>query len=221
MVAARQRFLQAGHYQCIARALNEAVVQDMSSGAACLDAGCGEGYYLRQLGQSLPEDVELQVLGLDVSKWAVQSAAKQDAQPAWVVGTNARLPVLDNSIDRLLCVFGFPVYEEFARVIRPGGRLIMVDPGPDHLRELREVIYPTLNERPDSARTYPDTFQVVGSQSVTRKLTLEGEQCIADLLAMTPHLYRAPAAGIEKLKALTHLDVTVDVRVQVLIPASD
>ena len=35
---------------------------------------------------------------------------------------------------------------------------------------------------------------------------------IADLLAMTPHLYRASAEGRAKAAALTALSVTVDVR---------
>jgi 23S rRNA (guanine745-N1)-methyltransferase len=219
MVAARQRFLNAGYYQAVASAVNEVVLAGVGSWATCLDAGCGEGYYLRQLSDAVPETLELSVLGLDVSKWAVLSAAKQDSKSTWVVGTNAHLPVTDNSIDRLLCVFGFPVFEEFARVIKPQGRLVMVDPGPDHLRELREVIYPTLNERPESGRTHPGTFQPLSTDAVTQTLMLEGEQNIADLLAMTPHLFRAPASGIEKVSALTRLEVTLDVRVRVLTPA--
>jgi len=225
MVAARQRFLNAGHYEAIAAAINEAVLAGMLAGTgtstACLDAGCGEGYYLRELGKVVPENLELGVLGLDISKWAVRSAAKQDGQATWVVGTNAHLPVADNSIDRLLCVFGFPVFEEFARVIKPGGRLIMVDPGPAHLRELREIIYPTLIERPESDRIYPEPFQSLDCQTVTHRLKLDGEQSIADLLAMTPHLYRAPAAGVAKAMALTQLEVTLDVRVQLLVSTPD
>jgi len=38
-----------------------------------------------------------------------------------VVGSNANLPVLPGTLDRVLCLFGFPVYSEFARVLKPGG----------------------------------------------------------------------------------------------------
>jgi 23S rRNA (guanine745-N1)-methyltransferase len=219
MVSARQRFLNAGYYQSVASAVNNAVLAGIGASATCLDAGCGEGYYLRQLCAAVPGTLELSVLGLDVSKSAVLSAARQDTKSTWVVGTNAHLPVTDNSIDRLLCVFGFPVFEEFARVIKPQGRLVMVDPGPDHLRELREVIYPALKEREESGPGHPETFQLLSTDAVTQTLMLEGEQNIADLLAMTPHLYRAPASGIEKARALSRLEVTIDVRVRVLLPA--
>ena len=65
-------------------------------------------------------------------------------RPAWLVGSNAKLPVQSATLDRVLCLFGFPAYAEFARVLKPGGQLLLVDPGPDHLRELRQIIYPTL-----------------------------------------------------------------------------
>ena len=42
-------------------------------------------------------------------------------------------------------------------------------------------------------------------------VTLPDQESIADLLAMTPHLYRASAEGLEKAAALDSLEVTVDV----------
>ena len=41
MVAARRRFLNAGHYQPIAAAVARATLADLPRAAACLDAGCG------------------------------------------------------------------------------------------------------------------------------------------------------------------------------------
>jgi 23S rRNA (guanine745-N1)-methyltransferase len=43
-------------------------------------------------------------------------------------------------------------------------------------------------------------------------ISLSGKEQIADLLAMTPHLYRASAEGRAKAAALTALNLTVDVR---------
>ena len=126
MVAARRRFLNAGHYQPIAAAVSRAAFANLPEGttASCLDAGCGEGYYLRQLAAAESPVKTLAVLGLDISKWAVLSAAKQDKRPKWVVGSNANLPVLPGTLDRLLCMFGFPVYPEFARVLKADGLLL-------------------------------------------------------------------------------------------------
>lgn len=214
MVAARRRFLDSGAYQPIAAALSRAVLADLSPGAsaACLDAGCGEGYYLRQLAAATGERRTLSLLGLDISKWAVLAAAKQDKRPNWVVGSNANLPVLAGTLDRVLCMFGFPVYAEFARVLRTGGQLLQVDAGPDHLRELRAIIYPALKPDRVTDVRVPAGFTALGTATVRYRLALAGGAQIADLLAMTPHLYRASAEGRAKAAALTALAVTVDVR---------
>jgi 23S rRNA (guanine745-N1)-methyltransferase len=211
MVAARRRFLNAGHYQPIAEAVARTVLADLPPQAACLDAGCGEGYYLRQLAAAATDHGQsLVILGLDISKWAVLAAAKQDSRPNWVVGTNARLPVLDGTLDRLLCLFGFPVHPEFARVLKPGGRLIQVDAGPDHLRELREIIYPTLKPQRPADTAAPAGFASPQHETVRFTLELDSQEQIADLLAMTPHLYRASPEGRARAAELTALSLTVD-----------
>jgi 23S rRNA (guanine745-N1)-methyltransferase len=191
----------------------------LPSGAtlSCLDAGCGEGYYLRQLAAAAGDDITLAVLGLDISKWAVLSAAKQESatkqnkRPNWVVGSNANLPVLSGTLDRVLCMFGFPVYGEFARVLKLGGELLQVDAGPDHLRELREIIYPTLKPERVGDTPLPPGFIRLGGETLSFQVEIVGAEQIADLLAMTPHLYRASAEGRAKAAALTRLEVTVDV----------
>ncbi|WP_153147682.1 putative RNA methyltransferase [Dechloromonas sp. H13] len=214
MVAARRRFLNAGHYQPIAAAVARAALAELPATGvvSCLDAGSGEGYYLRQLAATPGNGRTLALLGLDISKWAVQAAAKQDGRPGWVVGSNANLPVLPGTLDRVLCLFGFPVYGEFARVLKADGQLLQVDAGPDHLRELRAIIYP----RPKPERTgeapAPPGFTRLAEESVRYSLHLDGPEPIADLLAMTPHLYRASAEGRARAAALTALSLTVDVR---------
>ena len=214
MVAARQRFLNADFYRPLAAAVSYATLTGTVPGTtlSCLDAGCGEGYYLRQLAAASSHAQTLALLGVDISKWAVLSAAKQDHQPCWVVGSNANLPVLSGTLDRLLCIFGFPVYAEFMRVLKPDGRLLMVDPGPDHLRELREIIYPSLKPARGPDTQAPSGFRHLATDSVRYRLDLTTPAQIADLLAMTPHLYRATAEGRARAAALQVLSVTVDVR---------
>ena len=214
MVVARQRYLEAGHYQPIAAMLARATLAGESPDASlsCLDAGCGEGYYLRQLAAVGGAGQTLAVLGLDISKWAVQSAAKQDKRPAWVVGSNARLPVPNGTLDRVLCLFGFPVYSEFARVLKPGGRLLQIDAGPDHLRELRAIIYPTLKPERPADTCDPAGFIRLAAETLRYPIELTSAVLIADLLTMTPHLYRATPEGRARAAALTELSLTVDVR---------
>lgn len=214
MVAARRRFLNAGFYQPIAAAVSRLVLADLPENAtfSCLDAGCGEGYYVRQLMSALGVGQSVALLGLDISKWAVLSAAKQDKRPNWVVGSNANLPVLSGTIDQVLCMFGFPVYPEFARILKLGGLLLQVDTGPDHLRELREIIYPTLKPERTTVMPVPDGFAEGLFDTLRYALTISGAEQIADLLAMTPHLYRATAEGRARAAALTEIALTVDVR---------
>jgi 23S rRNA (guanine745-N1)-methyltransferase len=120
-------------------------------------------------------------------------------------------------------MFGFPVYPEFARVLKPSGMLLQVDSGPDHLRELREIIYPTLKPERTGEMAPPEGFVRHSSETVRYRLELSGSEQIGDLLAMTPHLYRASAEGRAKAAALTALSVTVDVRLNAFVrqPASD
>lgn len=214
MVAARRRFLAAGFYAPIADAVNRAMLGDLppDTDVACLDAGCGEGYYLRQLATSASGKRSLALLGLDISKWAVLSAAKQDTRVSWVVGSNAHLPVLPCTLDRVLCMFGFPVYPEFARVLKPGGRLVQVDAGPEHLRELREIIYPALKPQRADDTPAPHGFTRRPATTLRFRIELSSAQEIADLLAMTPHLYRATAEARAEAAALTALSLGVDVR---------
>lgn len=222
MVAARQRFLDAGHYQLIAEAVSHAVLghaevqKAASQPFSCLDAGCGEGYYLRQLADAATNTQPLSLMGLDISKWAVLAAAKQDNKQAplssWVVGSNAHLPVQTETLDCVLCMFGFPVLSEFARVLRTGGVLLQVEAGPNHLRELREVIYPTLKPERSTEIEVLEGFTHHSIERVSYSLALNGSDEIVDLLAMTPHLYRASAEGRVRAAALEMLSVTVDVR---------
>ncbi len=216
MIAARRRFLAAGFYQPIAAAVSRAVLADLPADrtSSCLDAGCGEGYYLRELAATVPDEQTLAILGLDISKWAVLAAAKQDRRPGWVVGSNAHLPVLPATLDRVLCLFGFPVYPEFARVLKPGGRLLQVDAGPDHLRELREIIYPSLKPERTAETPTPAGFSRLPTQTLRFTIELTHAGQIADLLAMTPHLFRASAEGRTAATALTVLSLSVDVRLK-------
>jgi 23S rRNA (guanine745-N1)-methyltransferase len=58
----------------------------------------------------------------------------------------------------------------------------------------------------------PEGFHSLSSETIRFSLDLAGAEQIADLLAMTPHLFRASAEGRAKAAALSTLSVSVDVR---------
>jgi len=108
-------------------------------------------------------------------------------------------------------MFGFPVYSEFTRALKPDGQLILVEAGPKHLQELREIIYPVLKPQKEK-ETIHDGFQVVSTETLSYQLNLTKPEHITDLLTMTPHLFRASAEGKMKASQLSELSLTVDVQ---------
>ena len=212
MIDARQRFLNAGFYKPIANALRKTVFNDLANSAAVLDAGCGEGYYLRELISEPKPNQRLDVLGLDISKPAILSAAKQDKNVNWIIASNANIPVLADTLDRVICMFGFPVYSEFSRVLKSDGQLIMIESGPKHLQELREIIYPVVKPQKEKQPNH-DGFRLISSESLCFSINLTEREMIADLLTMTPHLFRASAEGKKKAAQLETLSLTVEVEI--------
>lgn len=214
MVQARRKYLEEGHYLPLARALADIVLEQGDQ--TLLDAGCGEGYYLRYLvEQAEQKGTELSVAALDISKWAVQAAAKQDKRLSWIVASNNAIPLADNSVDTILCVFGFPVEAEFKRVLKPGGRLIMVDPASEHLIELKRIIYPELKSKSEQLPVSEATWKLCSEERVSFPVNLPDTEAVHDLLTMTPHLYRASIEGRERAESLQRLAITADVWVRV------
>jgi 23S rRNA (guanine745-N1)-methyltransferase len=131
MVAARADFLEAGHFDPIAAALSEAAPDGAT---AIIDVGAGTGWYLASLLDARPDS---HGLALDASKYAARRAARAHARAAAVVcDTWASLPLLDGSADLVVDVFAPRNGAEMARVLAPGGTLLVVTPDERHLGEL-------------------------------------------------------------------------------------
>jgi len=218
MVAARAQFLNSGVYAPLASKLAEITFSKITGDkeTCVMDAGCGEGYFFDYVFNELKEKngcADLSFIGLDISKSAIAEAAKRNKQITWIVGTNRHPPVDDASVDIILCVFGFQSFEGFNRILKPGGKVILVEPGPDHLKELREIIYSEVKKSDPQDLAYAEEMGIfmVDKQHIQFKTGVINNEKINNLLLMTPHFYRATKEGREAAGNLQKLDLTVDV----------
>lgn len=142
MVEARASFLGAGHYRRLADRVAEAAAglidtrdgADHAAEALIVEVGAGTGYYLDRVLQAAPGAFGL---ALDVSKFAVRRAAR--AHPcigAVVCDVWKAIPVRSGAARIILDVFAPRNVEEFGRIVRADGALIVVAPTRRHLREL-------------------------------------------------------------------------------------
>jgi 23S rRNA (guanine745-N1)-methyltransferase len=132
MVADRVAFLAAGHYAGITSALAEAACTGQPR--TLLDLGGGTGQHLAAVLDRLPGAAGVV---LDSSVYAARRAARAHPRAMAVVADSwARLPVRSGAVDRVLVVFAPRNGPEIARVLAPGGRLVVVTPAAEHLAEL-------------------------------------------------------------------------------------
>ncbi len=225
MVASRRRVLDAGHYAPIADRVADivrhiAAQQPAHRALSVVDAGCGEGYYLNAIAAAAEKagTTRLRLAGIDISKWAIQAAAKRRLPCCWAVASNRHLPFVAGSVDLILSMFGFPLWESFAAVQPSGGRVLLVDPGPDHLLELRSIIYPSVTPKPAPSLDAAEKagYRLDEEHRLRFQFTLTGAGEIAALLSMTPHDHRATTAGREALARLDKLVLTGDVALRLL-----
>ena len=205
MVKARSTFLQKGHYAPMRQELLRQGLAAASENMVVLDAGCGEGYYTAALAELLRQQgLCPHVAGIDISKEALQEAAKRDRQSEYAVASCFHLPVGDGSIDLLLSVFAPYCGEDFLRVLRPGGSFLMVIPLENHLYGLKQAIY----EKPYRNEVKPydlPGFRLEECRELRYQITLHGQEEIESLFMMTPYYYKTGAADQQKLLTKTTL----------------
>ncbi len=200
MVLARRSFLEAGYYRPIAQTLRELLQTHAPTAQTVLDAGCGEGYYLRAL-RHIPERC-----GIDISKEAVRFAAARDKEALWLTATAAHLPFAQESFDCLLSMFALTVEAEFLRVLRKGGIFVEVLTGPDHLTALREIIYPQVQRKQKPLQLEKPGFLLLESRCLSFDFQLQTPEAVQSLLYMTPHLWRISSAGAQALQQTASLE---------------
>lgn len=101
-----------------------------------LDVGCGTGRFLDSFKQAWPR---LPALGLDMSEAYIAEARRHLKRWCWIkfiIANGEAIPLKDESQDAVTSIFMFHelppkvrrvVFHELARVLKRGGRLVLVD----------------------------------------------------------------------------------------------
>lgn len=203
MVAARAEFLDGGHFAPLAELIAERAAARAPDGGCVLDAGAGTGYHLSAVLDRLPGRPGV---ALDISKHALRRAARAHPRIGALTWDVWRpLPVRTGTVAVVLDVFAPRNAEEFHRVLRPGGILVVVTPAARHLDELVGALG-LLTVDPRKAERVADTlggwFRPAGTWPLELSLRLTHAE-VAALVAMGPSAWHTdPEALSERISRL-------------------
>jgi 23S rRNA (guanine745-N1)-methyltransferase len=219
MVAARERFLGAGHFEPLADALALECQRALEAGpdGAVLDLGAGTGWFLARVLDRLPGRVGL---ALDLSKHALRRAARAHERIGAVAADAWQpLPFRDGAAALALSVFAPRNGPELARVLAPGGALIVMAPTDRHLLELVDALglLSVYERKPERLAAQLDPH--LGFAHASRlecKLELSRAD-VRDAVAMGPSALHNERAALDEPLAALPEPVTVTASVEVSV----
>ncbi|HEX2296796.1 MAG TPA: hypothetical protein VHN37_15995 [Actinomycetota bacterium] len=192
MVAARARFLGAGHFEPLERAVVAAATSSAAAGCV-VDLGAGTGHYLARVLDALAERTGI---ALDSSPAALRRAARCHPRAA-AVGCDvwSTLPVRTGAAAVVLDVFAPRNADETIRILAPGGVFVVAAPTEAHLRELVEPL-DLVRVDDDKERRIEDalraSFVEAATELVEHDMRLSHDD-VSDLVGMGPSARHAPA----------------------------
>ncbi|MEV6286967.1 putative RNA methyltransferase [Kribbella sp. NPDC051770] len=180
--------------------------------ALVVEVGAGTAYYLAGVLEAGGRGI-----AVDVSRYAARRAAKVDPGIGSVVADAWReLPVRDGVADVVLDVFAPRNAAEMARVLKPGGTLLVVTPNQGHLGELIDVLGMVSVDGEKERRLVESLqgFERVGQRVVESTMLLD-HAAIGQLVGMTPSARHSDAAvRAERIAGLADpMGVTLSVTV--------
>ncbi len=193
LMRAKRFLLESGVFNPLLQVLQQELTAQLGEKRAVLshlDFDCGEGFFLRQLTETLQAKVEnLTQTGISEAENALFSAAKSYADATYIVSQLKQLPFADNSFD-LITLLDKPLKgKELLRVLKPSGIMVQVSPGPRHLWQIKQYIYPNLVEK---AADFPldKSLTLLSVQRIRFYLDVSAEDALT-LMEMTPFAWRA------------------------------
>jgi 23S rRNA (guanine745-N1)-methyltransferase len=171
-VAARRRFLER-YGQPMLEAIRAFLPK---TDGPILDVGCGEGYHLDALRSTN------EAHGIDISVAAIDAAARRYSSCTWVVANADRfLPYASQSFALAMSITARMNPEEFRRVLRDGGALMIAIPGPDDLVELRGM---TRDRVERTVEAFAPHFTLVKHERA-RHVAMMDAEAVKDLVTST------------------------------------
>ncbi len=227
MLRARRAFLEGGHFDFLHDDLVERTKRwllrhkpSSSRILNILDIGCGEGHYVGKLSKSL-EGIPagtfpaVEWYGMDVSKDGVQLASRKHPLARFLLSNvHHHIPFTDGSISVASSIFSPRNFGEFARVLEPGGLLLIAIPTPAHLQELREFVKMLKIDEDKEAKL----LQSLGDFVLVESSALEGAAALGandlrNLVTMSPNFRHNP--DLENLSRISG-KLTVSFSIKVL-----
>lgn len=201
------------------------------AGPVVLEVGAGTGFYLRRVleglrapaGPGRTRGAQTPMgIGTELSVAAARRLAKTDPDAvALVADTWDRLPLADESVDLVQVVFAPRNASEFARILRPGGILVVAGPGPGHLEPLRSdagMLTPEADKADRLESGLAGSFRP-GRAHVVDEIVRVSGAVATDLALMGPSGVHLDRSDLERALGSSHHEVRVHVEVRTFRPA--
>lgn len=214
----RRSLLQAGLFQPIVQEINNQLPHQPLT---ILDVGTGEGTPLQQLATFRQQADTF--IGFDIAKEGVNLATQLPVNAFFCVADLRQLPFNNDQFDVVMELFSPSDYQEFHRVIKPGGQLIKVIPNANYLVEIRHLLYGKDDQHYHyDNRRVKDLFKqhYPNAQVINVKYQFRIPNGLQfALIGMTPLHWGKNAVAISSDQAAQLKSVTVDV--SLLIGSAD
>lgn len=202
-VAARRRLHDLGVTEPLLHAIAE--IMAASPDDTVLDAGCGDGFYLGNLARR----TGFAGHGIDISTRAIDAAARRYPECEWIVANADRfVPYSDGAFSIALSITARMNPDEFRRVLRPGGCLVVALPAPDDLMELRGA---GRDRTAQTIETFARDFTLFDRRRATTSADLKASAVHDVLLSIYRPLRSRP---VESMRVTLSLDLLAFRRVE-------
>lgn len=199
----RKAVIDSGIYDKI----EDKIIELIAPAQTVLDTGCGEGSHLARI---MAEKKGIGV-GIDIAKEGILAASRHYPEQIWCVGDLAKSPFAKSSFDAILNILSPANYEEFKRLLTPGGCVVKVVPQSRYLHELRAQLYADSDKESYSndqiVARFKESFMEVNVKRVTYTTPLATE-LIPELLEMTPMGWHKKEGASIRLNEIT-IDVDI------------